>query len=230
MCLFWIFFLLLFFYFIFFTSKVELLRNNISAADCSFSRPGFMSAEIPPLGAYLCWAPPASPQHVQTPQWLSARVCWEAKRLGERRVFCLVCPASSPPLCNPEPGPSEMSGGGIGHDTLPFLQSLESQWKDFVGDKQPLYQEETETRTQCCPFLVPSVFVQSAECIKQKELKNIIQRQTKILETRPDFKCKATFFVSVRTMSPVINLRKCHWRTITIQNKDLKNSRSPLFT
>lgn len=128
----------------------------------------FYVGRDPPLGAYLCWAPPASPQHVQTLQLLSARVCWEVKRLGERRGFCLVCRALSPLLCNPEPGPSEMSGGGIGHDTLPFLQSLESQWKDFVVDKQPLYQQETKTRTQCCPFLAPSVFVQYTECIKQE--------------------------------------------------------------
>lgn len=126
----------------------------------------FYVGRDPLLGAYLCWAPPASPQHVQTPLLLCARVCWEVNRLGERRGFCLVCPASFPPLCNPEPGPSEMSGGGIGHDTLPFPQSLESQWKDFVRDKQPLQQQETKTRTQCCPFLAPFVF-QHKVCVKQ---------------------------------------------------------------
>lgn len=137
---------------------MELLRSNISAADGSFFPACFYVGRDPPppppTGAYLCWAPPASLRRVQTPQWLSARVCREAKRLGGRRGFCLVGPASSPPPCNPEPGPSETSGGGIGHDTLPFLQSLESQWEDFVGDKQPLYQRGTET----LPFLASFCF------------------------------------------------------------------------
>lgn len=143
--------------FFFFNFFFLLAKSNYATTTFLLQTAVFLSwfyvGRDPPLGAYLCWAPPASPQHVQTPQLLSARVCWEVKRLGERRGFCLVCPASSPPLCNPEPGPSEMSGGGIGHDTLPFLQSLESQWKDFVVDKKTFISARDKDMNTVLPFL-----------------------------------------------------------------------------
>lgn len=86
--------------------------------------------------AHLCWVPPAFLQHDQTLQSLYVQVCREIKTLVEWRGFCLFCPASSPLLCNLEPGPLEMSEGGTLHGTLPSLPPLEIQWKDSVVVKQ----------------------------------------------------------------------------------------------
>lgn len=109
---------------------------------------------------HLCWGPQASLLHDRTPQLLYVQACWELKKLVTWRGFCPFCQVSSPLLCNLEPGPVEMSEGGTWHGTLPFLQSLENQWKDFFCRQTTLdhkkKQEKGQEYSSVCflPFLI----------------------------------------------------------------------------